>query len=122
MERLQGLERRNPTGRTACKAFYVDLTETLRVYLARRVGVRALEQTTPEVLVALRRRPEVQEVVLRRLQTVLKQADLVKFADAEPSPEESRSILQDAQGVVDALEAAQRRVESASVDEESASA
>lgn len=110
-EELQRLERRNPTGRAACKAFYVDLTETLRVYLARRVGVRALEQTTPELLAALRRRPEVQEVVLRRLQTVLEQADLVKFADAQPSPDESRAVLQDAQGVIDALEAAQRRAE-----------
>ncbi len=121
MERLQGLDRRNPTGQAARKAFYVDLTDTLRVYLARRLGVRALEQTTAEVLAALRRRPEVQEVVLRRLQTVLEQADLVKFADAEPSPERSQSVLEDARGVIDALESAQRRAESASGEEESAS-
>jgi len=118
--RLQRLERRNPTGRRACKAFYVDLTETLRVYAARRVGVRALERTTPEVIAALRERPEVQEVVLRRLQTVLERADLVKFADAQPTPEESRALLQDAQGVLDALEAAQRRTEPESPSEESA--
>ena len=120
--RLQRLERRNPTGREACKAFYVDLTETLRVYLAQRVGVRALEQTTTEMLAALRRHPEVQEVVLRRLETVLKQADLVKFADAQPDPAESRAVLQDAQGVLDALEAAQRRSESTDPTEESAPA
>lgn len=118
--RLQRLERRNPTGRQARKAFYVDLTETLRVYLARRVGVRALERTTTEVIGALRERPEVQEVVLRRLQTVLEQGDLVKFADAQPPPEESRALLQDAQGVLDALEAAQRRAELETPTEESA--
>ncbi len=118
LERLQRLERRNPTGRAACKAFYVDLTETLRVYLARRIGIRALERTTSELLAVLRRQPEVQEVVLRRLQTVLEQADLVKFADAEPSPEKSQSILQDAQGVIDALEAAQRRADSQSSEDE----
>ena len=122
MKRLQGLERRHPTGRAACKAFYVDLTDALRTYLVRRMGVRAREQTTPEVLAALRQRPEVQEMVLRRLQTVLEQADLVKFSDAEPAPERSQSVLQDAQGVIDALEAAQRRADAASVDEESASA
>ncbi|PSQ60422.1 MAG: hypothetical protein BRD27_04555 [Bacteroidetes bacterium QH_10_64_19] len=75
----------------------------------------------PEVLTALRRHPEVQGVVLRRLQTVLQQADLVKFADAEPSPERSQSVLEDARSVIDALESAQRRTESASVEEESAS-
>jgi len=122
MERLQGLERRNPTGPAARKAFYVDLTDTLRVYLARRLGVRALEQTTAEVLTALRRQPEVQEVVLRRLQTVLQQADLVKFADAEPSLERSQSVLEDARSVIDALESAQRRAESSSADDEPAPA
>jgi hypothetical protein len=116
-DRLQRLERRNPSGREACTAFYVDLTETLRVYLARRVGVRALERTTPEVLAALRHRPEVGDRVVRRLEGVLEQADLVKFADAQPPPEESQSVLQDAQDVLDSLEAAQRRVESRTSDE-----
>ena len=110
--RLQRLEQRNPTGREACKAFYVDLTETLRVYLAHRIGIRALERTTPEVLAALRRRPEVGDRIVHRLQAVLEQADLVKFADIQPPPEESRSVLQDAQDVLDAVEAAQRRAES----------
>lgn len=109
--RLHRLERRNPTGREACTAFYVDLTETLRIYLARRVGVRALERTTPEVLAALHRRPEVNEAVVRRLQAVLEQADLVKFADAQPPPDESQEVLEEAQGILDAIEAAQRRAE-----------
>ncbi|PSQ69922.1 MAG: hypothetical protein BRD26_05605 [Bacteroidetes bacterium QH_1_64_81] len=116
-DRLQRLERRNPSGREACTAFYVDLTETLRVYVARRVGVRALERTTPEVLAALHHRPEVDDRVVRRLEGVLEQADLVKFADAQPPPEESQSVLQDAQDVLDSLEAAQRRVESRTSDE-----
>jgi len=107
--RLQRLEQRNPTGREASKAFHVDLTETLRVYLAHRVGIRALERTTSEVLAALRQRPEVDEAVVERLQSVLEQADLVKFADAQSPPEESRSVLRDAQGVLDSIEAAQRR-------------
>jgi len=115
--RLQRLEQRNPSGREACKAFHVDLTETLRVYLARRVGIRALERTTPEMLAALRQHPEVDETVVQRLQTVLQQADLVKFADAHFPPEESQSVLQDAQGVLDSMEAAQRRTESPSNDE-----
>ena len=117
--RLQRLEQRNPTGRDACTAFYVDLTRTLRVYLAHRVGIRALEQTTPDVLAALRRRAEVDEQVVRRLQPVLEQADLVKFADAQPPPEESQSVLQDAQGVLDALEATQRRAEAGASTEKS---
>ena len=118
--RLQRLEQRNPSGREACTAFHVDLTEALRVYLAHRVGVRALERTTPEVLGALRQHPEVDETIVQRLQTVLQRADLVKFADAQPPPEESQSVLQDAQGVLDSLEATQRRTETQTPSEESA--
>lgn len=117
--RLERLGRRHPSGRAAAKAFYVDLTETLRVYLARRVGIRALEQTTPDVVAALRRRPDVPDNTVQRLRTVLEQADLVKFADARPSPEESQAVLRDAQALLDALEAAQRRREAGSSDEES---
>jgi hypothetical protein len=120
--RLQRLGRRNPSGREACKAFYVDLTETLRVYVAQRLGVRALEQTTAEVVAALRRRPEVEERVCQRLQAVLEQADLVKFADAQPPPAKSQSVLQDAQAVLDSLEAIQRRAESQTPTEESSPA
>jgi hypothetical protein len=117
--RLERLGRRHPSGRAAAKAFYVDLTETLRVYLARRVGIRALEQTTPDVVAALRRRPDVPDNTVQRLRTVLEQADLVKFADARPSPAESQAVLNDAQALLDALEAAQRRREAASSDEDS---
>ncbi len=119
--RLRRLERRHPSGREAVKAFYVDLTEALRVYLARRVGIEAPEQTTAEVMAALRRRPEVRAETTRRLRAVLEQADLVKFADAQPPPTESRSVLDDAQGVLDALEATRRRDEAQALDDASSS-
>lgn len=116
--RFDQLTRRNPNDRDTCKAFYVDLTEALRVYLARRVGVRALECTTSEVVAMLHRHPEVPEAAVRRLRAVLERADLVKFADAQPEPAESRSVLKKARGVLDAIEAAQRRAEAQIPDEE----
>ena len=114
--RLQGLERRHPTGREACTAFYVDLSDTLRVYMARRMGLPAPERTTAEVGAALRRRPEVGAQAARRLHEVLQQADLVKFAGAHPAPDASASVLSTAQDVLRALEAAQRRADAQSPD------
>jgi hypothetical protein len=114
--RLQGLERRHPTGREACTAFYVDLSDTLRVYMARRMGLHAPERTTAEVVAALRRRPEVGAQAARRLHEVLQQADLVKFAGAHPTPDASASVLSTAQDVLRALEAAQRRADAHSPD------
>jgi hypothetical protein len=114
--RLQGLERRHPTGREACTAFYVDLSDTLRVYMARRMGLHAPERTTAEVVAALRRRPEVGAQAARRLHEVLQQADLVKFAGAHPTPDARASVLSTAQDVLRALEAAQRRADAHSPD------
>lgn len=114
--RLQGLERRRPRSREACMAFYVDLSDTLRVYMARRMGLHAPERTTAEVVAALRRRPEVGAQAPRRLQEVLEQADLVKFAGAHPTPDTSASVLSTAQDVLHTLEAAQHRADTESPD------
>jgi len=61
--------------------------------------------------------PEVRDATSRRLQAVLEQADLVKFADAQPSPAESRSVLDEAQAVLDALEATRRRDDAQATDD-----
>lgn len=109
--RLQHLKRRNPNDRATCKAFYIDLTEALRLYLVRRMDIQALERTTPEVVEALHRHPEVPEAAVRRLRAVLEWADFVKFAGAQPEPAESQTVLEKARNVLSVLEAAQRRTE-----------
>lgn len=108
---LQQLGRRNPNDRVTGKAFYVELTQALREYVARRVGVRALECTTSELVVALRGRRNVPDSAARRIKPVLERADFVKFAGARPDPEESQEVLREARGVLDSIEAAQRRAE-----------
>lgn len=111
VKELQQLGRRNPNDRVTGKAFYVELTQALRQYIARRVGVRALECTTSELVVALQRRRNVPETAAQRIEPVLERADFVKFAGARPDPEESREVLREARGVLDSIEAAQRRAE-----------
>jgi hypothetical protein len=75
------------------KEFYIRLTEILRGYVGERYGVEALECTSSELVDRLR---DVHDDALPRedLTTLLFEADLVKFARAERSPEECQQALQ----------------------------
>lgn len=70
------------------KLYYTSLASILRVYISERWGVGALEMTTDEIISALL---DVDMPVASRsdLVAVLRTADMVKFAKAEPDAEEN---------------------------------
>ena len=60
------------------KAFYIALTDLLRVYLQRRFGICALEKTTSEIMESMH--GLINEEQSHNLKSVFETADLVKFA------------------------------------------
>ena len=92
----------------AVKPFYVELSNALRIYLARELGVSTLEQTTREVVEALRHRPDVPSNAANRVQAVLQLADLAKFAGIRPTTDDHEKALREARAALDAIEAAPR--------------
>lgn len=75
------------------KAYYMELTETLRAYLEKRFGFNAREMTTSEIIDAL----TASELrgALDELKDILQTADLVKFAKHATSlSEQDRSLVQ----------------------------
>ena len=95
----------------AVQAWYVELSDALRRYLRRRLGVVTRERTTGEIVGALAGRlPDGEAAALRG---VLRAADRVKFADFRPGPEASRDALARAREAVDAVEAHEREAEAA---------
>ncbi|MCM1107854.1 MAG: hypothetical protein NC388_02230 [Clostridium sp.] len=60
------------------KAYYTELTDTLRVYIESRYGFSAMEMTTDEIIERLLSSLDSQ--ALYELQDLLRTADLVKFA------------------------------------------
>ena len=70
------------------KQYYTALTDILRQYIAGRWGIGALEMTTDEIIAALR---EVELSLDSRsnLVAIMRTADMVKFAKAEPEPSEN---------------------------------
>ncbi|HOF40632.1 MAG TPA: hypothetical protein PLD73_11195 [Candidatus Hydrogenedentes bacterium] len=87
-ERLHALDARKLPETGAYQEFYVELSDTLRVYIEGRFRIHAPEQTTPEFLSEAARSGALSEAHQRRLGRFLKHCDRVKFAQYEPTIEE----------------------------------
>lgn len=70
------------------KHYYTALTDILRVYIGGRWGIGAMEMTTDEIIAALR---DVELPLESRsnLVSIMRTADMVKFAKAEPAAEDN---------------------------------
>ncbi|HXF99447.1 MAG TPA: hypothetical protein VNL69_01620, partial [Bacteroidota bacterium] len=74
------------------KPYYSEVSEIVRRYFENRFGFLSLEQTTDETLHNLRRFPVAQPVV-PLVETLLRRADLVKFAKYQPGVAEHEETL-----------------------------
>lgn len=74
------------------KAYYTALTSILRTYISSRWDVGALEMTTDEIIMALRD-VDMPSASRTDLITILRTADMVKFAKAEPEAEDNEENL-----------------------------
>ena len=77
------------------KEYYSRLSDIIRSYLENRYNIMALEQTSYEILLT------VQDYVGKDenyslLKTLLRLSDLVKFAKAQPEPDENMNQLENA--------------------------
>ncbi len=103
--RLGALAGALPRSPEAVKPFYVELSDALRTYLARTLGIPAREQTTGELAAALAGRPdEVPDEARTYLASVLHLADLAKFAEVQPAADMHETALARAHEAVAAIE------------------
>jgi hypothetical protein len=78
---------------------YVEVTTALRRYLEERYGVPALESTTSDLGELLQRTP-IRAESSGRILSLLREADLVKFAKAHPEPAAARAAESRARDIV----------------------
>ncbi len=91
LKELEQLRAEKPWAQNRVKYFYIRISEVLRIYIEQRFNVPALERTTDEILESLKETPcSISDI--NRLASILKLADLVKFAKA--IPEQNESALQ----------------------------
>jgi hypothetical protein len=82
------------------KTFYSVVSEIIREYIENRFDVPALEQTTEELLMAMRNK-DLPEDAAKQLTSMLRFSDLVKFAKEEPDEFEKNRLLRYAWDFVD---------------------
>lgn len=74
------------------KLFYTGITDTVREYIEKRYSVRAMEQTSTEIMESLKDK-KIEEKVLSDLGTMFSTSDLVKFAKHTPGAEENEKAI-----------------------------
>ena len=86
---LQQLELKELWQHGEVKSYYSELTDIARNYIEEEIHIPAMESTTSELIVAIRKvanqkKLKLTAATLENLEKVLKQADLVKFAKVTP--------------------------------------
>lgn len=82
------------TNRT--KEYYTRLTDVIRTYIEKRFGINAMEMTSEEILLELKNLNSESDEVIHLLDRMFSTSDLVKFAKAQPLPDENEVNLLDA--------------------------
>ncbi|OOB83246.1 BatD family protein [Flavobacterium columnare] len=86
---LQRLEKKELLAKGEIKAYYSELTDIVREYIEEAIEIPAKESTTSELILGLqqaaqKRKLKLSQETVKSLEKVLKQADLVKFAQSKP--------------------------------------
>jgi len=92
LDRLRG-EKLWQINRT--KDYYTRLSDVVRTYIEGRFGVTAMEMTSDEILAGLQNTGFEDNNLVDRLRKLFSLADLVKFAKAQPFPDENETSMLD---------------------------
>lgn len=76
------------------KEYYSRLTAIIRTYIEQQFGLRAMEETTAEIIKDIQNNNLENKLNINDLQKLLSLADLVKFARGEAQPEENIEHLE----------------------------
>lgn len=95
LRQLEQLRVEKPWIQKPVKMYYINLTDILRHYMERRYHIMALEQTTDEILKDLKK-TGCTSGNLEKIASILKLADLVKFAKLLPDEYENGVQVEEA--------------------------
>ncbi len=82
------------------KHYYSEVTEVVRRYFERRYNFMALEQTSDEIMAALKKHPGA-ESIWNETERALRLADLVKFAKYQPGVSEHEELMRVAYEIIE---------------------
>lgn len=107
-KRLKELDDKHLLEKSRVKQYYVELTDIVRNFIESEMHIPALESTTDELMETItdfnkNSHLDIPGETLIKLQHLLKDADLVKFAKSKPLPNEIDMHRQDAETIIDVM-------------------
>ncbi len=108
LKRLKELDEKQLWQKNKIKQYYVELTDIVRSYIERELNIPALESTTNELMETITdfnssSSLNIPDETIKKLQSLLKDADLVKFAKYVPLSNEIELHRNDAGEVIEVL-------------------
>lgn len=107
-QRLKELDSKKLIKENRIKLYYVELTDIVRTFIEREMNIPALESTTDELMETITdfnssSNLNIPKETLVKLQKLLQEADLVKFAKSKPLLNEIEFHRNDAENIIDKL-------------------
>lgn len=102
LDRLAVLKKTDLLSKGEFKQYYIELTELLREFYERVYGVKALEETSGELIAELKKIDELREFI-RETEALLEYADMVKFAKFIPLESRAVNDTSAAEGLIKAV-------------------
>lgn len=108
LKRLKELDNKQLWQKNKIKPYYVELTDIIRSYIERELNIPALESTTNELMETITdfnssSALNIPNETITKLQSLLKDADLVKFAKYVPLSNEIELHRNDARDIIEVL-------------------
>ncbi|HLR25877.1 MAG TPA: hypothetical protein VK112_08400 [Fodinibius sp.] len=100
---ITALEDRHPQSKEEFKDFYIELGDAIRRYFEELHQIPAMESTSGEILQKLRQKA-IDNRLLEDTRAVLREADIVKFANFTPSTDQAQQALRKAHDFLDRAE------------------
>lgn len=88
------------------KEYYDSISDTIRLYIEKRFGIKALELTTPQIIQNVQHLG-LEEAIFQSLKNMLDLSDLAKFAKENPSSENNKKCLEEAYRFVQSTQSIQ---------------
>jgi hypothetical protein len=109
IQKFASLEEKQLWQNNKTKEYYIELTEIVRVYLAREIKIPSLEATSDELIQKITTQNQTKEIgiskeVIDSLHLFLKHADFVKFAQLRPLVEEIKQNSTEAKNIIESLQ------------------
>ncbi len=108
LKKLKELDDKQLWQQNKIKKYYVELTDIVRAYIEREMRIPALESTTNDLIATITdinksSSLNISDKALQKLQRLLKEADLVKFAKYRPLSNEIELHRNDAEDIVNIM-------------------